>query len=728
MKKSIATFFSIVLVVSSVAAQTPQKPEQEIAPEDILRITTSLVQTDVVVTDKNDQVIPDLKLEDFKVFENGKRQDLKFLEFVPGDGTPRVEGGLKIAGQPVEPNVERNLSPTELRRVFAFVVDDLTIPVSEVHNVRKVLSDFVDNQMRAGDLVAIIRVVGGNGLLQQFTSDKALLRRAISRISANVNTYSAFNNLPDAEKINTDLLAAAAAEGANFPAEAISSANTNIDTSNDGSIRATRSLITLTTANDVTNRMKELPGRKSLVLISGGLPLWESTQTDVSIGGAPVSVSETRTYVGNSSYLMRQLIDHASRAGVVINTMDIRGLAANGGVAHFNDPGNEATSALFGGTSGGGAGSFGRRANMAEFDNLSLDTVTGHMGLQALASSTGGISVLNSNNFSEGIQRIVNRSSYYLLAYTPSEPWDNKFRKLEIRVNRPGARVYARAGYVATAENPTAAPSTKEESIIKAAMSPLAKRGVEIAGRVQYKFLPDSRGEFDINLLINANNLNFRQDATGQYVSTFEVVGFLIDITGRSKAGFGQTVHATLSPEEYKRALTTGISYTAHAELPAGSYQLRAVVRESETGQLGSISQYLEVPDLSKKHLAASSLFLYAVDPGPGAKPNPMTALRQLPRNKDLRYAAVIYNPKLNDGKAQLRSQTFISRDGKIVYQEPETPITADTQNGQVIKIGQLGLGKAHAGRYVLTLIISDPQADKQSRIIVRNIDFELVD
>jgi VWFA-related protein len=730
MKRIIAVVLSVACVFAAVIAQTPsvpQKPQPEIAPDEIIRISTALVQTDVVVTDKNDRPITDLKLEEFKVAESGKRQDVKFIEFVSPEAAPRTEGSVNIAGQPVESEVARNLTARELRRVFAFVIDDLTIPIEDVSSVRKTLTDFVDNQMREGDLVAIVRVVGGNGLLQQFTSDKRLLRRAISRITPVLTPYSAFNNLPSAEKINLDVLQAAAADGAVVPADAISVANMNIDSSNDGTTRGLRALATLLTASEVTKSMKDLPGRKSLVLISGGLPLWENSPNQVTVAGVPVTVSETRSYVGNMAYLMNQLIDRASRAGVVINTMDIRGLKGSGGVTHFNDEGNEASSALFGGSNGGGAGSFGRRANMAEFDNISLDNLSGHMGLQALAASTGGIAVTNTNNFTEGLNKVVARTSYYLLAYTPSEPFDGKFHKLEIKVTRPGARVYAREGYVAKAD-PSAAPQTREDAIVRAAMSPLAKNDVAVAGRLQYRFLPENRAQIDINLLIDANNLEFKQNADGKYESTFDVVGFLMNSMGKSQGGFGQTVHATLSAAEYKQALTTGISYTGHAELPAGTYQLRAVVREESTGRLGSFAQYLEVPNLAKKHLAASSVFLYAVDPKPGSKPDPMTALRQLPRKQDLRYAAIIYNPKIVDGKSQLRSQVFVSRDGKIVFQEEETPITAGVQEGQVIKIGQLGLGKATAGRYVLSLVITDPLADKTERTIIRSIDFNLVD
>jgi VWFA-related protein len=731
MKKFIATFFSIVLMVSLVAAQTPQKPQQEIAPEDILRITTSLVQTDIVVVDKDDHVIPDLKLDEFRVTDNGKRQDLKFIEFVAPDSAPRVEGKLAIAGQPVEADAARNLSAGELRRVFAFVVDDLTIPFEDVTNVRKLLNDFVDNQMREGDLVAIIRVIGGSGLLQQFTSDKRLLHRAIAQITPQLNANSAFNNLTSEERVRAELTGATSSVGLDDggrSTDSINAANSDIDGSNEGTTRGFRALATLLTASEVTNYMKVLPGRKSLVLISGGLPLSETSQGQVTIGtgagAAPVTIAETRSYISNVDYLLRQLVDRATRSGVVINTLDIRGLSASRGVSRFTDPGNEATSNLI---SSGAAGQ-GRLPNMAQFDNLSLDTMSGHLGLEALSSRTGGVSVINTSNFKEGLDRILSRSSYYMLAYAPSESFDGKFHKLEIKVTRPGAHVYSRAGYVATADSPAAANQTREDAIVRAAMSPLARRDVDLAARVQYRFLPDIRAQLDLNLVINANNLDFKKGANGNYESAFDVVGFVLNSLGKTQGGFSQTIHSTLSEKDYQRALTAGLSYTAHAELPAGTYQLRAVVRDTESGKLGSVTQYIEVPDLSKKRLTSSSVFLYAVNPQAGSKPDPLNALRQLPRAQDLRYAAVIYNPKLADGKPQLRSQTIISRGGKIIYQEPEAPITTAIQNDQVVKVGQLGLGKAQAGHYILTLVITDPLADKQSRIIVRSVDFMLID
>jgi VWFA-related protein len=725
MNALIILLLTLLLVAQPVLAQTPKAPEQDRAVE-VVRIATNLVQTDLVVTDKNDQVIPDLRIEDFKVYENGKRQDVQFIEFVSSNSRPRIEGSISVNGGTVGPDVTRNLSAGDLRRVLAFVVDDLTVPHEDVVSVRDLLTNFVDKQMRDGDLVGIVRVSGGRGLLQQFTSDRSLLRRAIAEIGPTLNAYSAFNNITTKQAINTQPQRAEFGDGGIAMPEIASVPD--IDVSDQGMISGQRTLITLHTASEVVNSMKTLPGRKNLVLISGGLPLYESSANEVKVNGAPIQIAEANFYINNLSSVLRQLTDRASRAGVVINTMDIRGLKASRGVSLYTDPGNEGRSALFG--SGPVDGNFGRSPNMAQFDNKALDTISGHLGLQALSSATGGVSVVNTNSFNDGLNRILSRSSYYLIGYKPSESFDGKFHKLEIKVDRPGVRVYTRAGYTATADAPADQPTTREEALLKAVRSPLAKREIDLTGTLQYRFMPDNSAQIDINLLVEPSNLAFQQAPDGKYHASFVVVGFLINEMGKSLGGFSQTVTASLSPADYKRALAHGISYTGQATAPPGEYQLRAAVRDEGTGRLGSMSQFLEIPDLSKKRLTVSSLFLYAVDPAKGskAKPEALAGLRELSRNQDLRYAAVIYNPKASGGKTQLQTRIIISRGGKVLFQEPDQPLTSPVTNGQVARIGQLGLGKTPPGRLMLTLVVTDQQGEKQAKTVVRKMDFLLVD
>src|SRR2546423_13369838 len=191
MNKIVASLLSVVLMSGICLSQDPQKPQVE--QVDVVRITTELVQTDVVVTDNEERPITDLKLQDFEVFDRGKTQDLKFAELVTIDA-PRKESidpALKIRG--VDTSVARELTARDVRRVTAFVVDDVTIPSQDMVRTRQMLTDFVDKKMTEGDLVAIVRTVGGKGLLEQFTADKQILRRAIAELGVrSVPPYLAF--------------------------------------------------------------------------------------------------------------------------------------------------------------------------------------------------------------------------------------------------------------------------------------------------------------------------------------------------------------------------------------------------------------------------------------------------------------------------------------------------------------------------------------------------------
>ena len=161
-----------------------------------LRISTELVQVDVVVTDKAGKVVRGLTKDDFELSEKGKRQQISFFEFVEA-GKSRRPGDVAKQSD-IDPSPQ-GLSEAEVKRIFGFIVDDLTIPYQDLVYVRQMLTNFVNNQMEPTDLVAIVRTVGGKGLLQQFTSDKDLLRRAIAALTVTTHPFNAFNNPPRAE-------------------------------------------------------------------------------------------------------------------------------------------------------------------------------------------------------------------------------------------------------------------------------------------------------------------------------------------------------------------------------------------------------------------------------------------------------------------------------------------------------------------------------------------------
>lgn len=728
MRKALALLLSACLLSAAAFAQTPAPAQTAPAQddEDVVRITSALVQTDVVVTDKDDHIVNDLKLSDFEVYENGKKQDLKFMEFVSVAGERRTEGTRPGGGLPESARIERELTTRDVRRVIAFVVDDLTIPYQDAVTVRNVIRDYVDNRMEQGDLVAIIRTIGGKGLLQQFTTDKALLRRAIEQITISNSYYSAFNN-PEQTGLTKQDLQATPGGGGGGGSEGLEQAEINNELAknvSDETTRLTRGLMGLATANSVIDSLREVPGRKTLVLFSAGVPVMESKMTEVSVRDTAVE-----TFGGGSGAYgivlqsLNRLRDNAVRSGVVVNTMDVRGLAAQRGVAGFQStPGQSAL--------GAGNPGFGRGVSNVEQSIIgpSLGAGANQLSLRALSDATGGVSIANTNDFKEGLDRVLAYSrGYYVLAYTPLEKFDNKFRKLDVKVKRSGVRVFKYTGYFAR-EEVRPEPKTKQEQVLAAVRSPLARRDVDVSSNLSLRMTPPRGADLGINLLIDPKTLNFSQ-ADGKYSTSLDVVGFVYDEVGKLRGGFSETINTNLTPESYQQALKTGLTYSANTQLPPGYYQLKAVVREASSGNLGSISRYVEVPDLTKGRLTMSSLFIHAVDPAGGGAPTPLTALRLLPRKQDLRYSAIVYNAKQSGGKPQLTSQTIISRGDKVIYRGPVQPaVVRGGDATQSALVEQIGLPKAAAGRYVLTLIVTDTLADKKNQTITRSIDFNLVD
>jgi VWFA-related protein len=708
MRKALAFLLSACVLSAGASAQTPAPqgtPQQQTDDEEVVRISSSLVQTDVVVTDRNDRIVSDLKLDDFEVYDNGKRQELRFMEFVSLDSpTRRVEG---VRPEALRAESDRgNPSAREVKRVVGFVVDDLTIPHADLVTVRQAISDFVENQMVEGDLVAIIRTVGGKGLLQQFTSDKALLRRAVAQLNITTNPYSAFNQ-SDSGRLNSVPAPALAAGGdvvgmGEMALDDIGASD--IGNPADDTVRFTRGLLALATADSVIEGLRDIPGRKSLVLFSSGLPIFEVS----SSGSAYTSVNE----------LLRRVTDHAVRSGVVINTVDPRGLKAAPGVKGFDaTPGRSSLGSV--------DPSFGRGGtDLAVFGNP-LEGAAEHVSLRTLSDTTGGVAVVNANDIRAGVERVLSRSrGYYVLAYAPSQPFDNKFHKLEVKVRREGVRVYKHSGYMAREER-RVAPRTKEEEIALAVRSPLSKRDIDVAATLGLRFAPGGKAaDLGIGLVIDPSKLDFREEG-GKYRASYDVAGFVYDEMGKLRGGFSETVNASLSPEEAQRARAAGLTYYANTQLPPGYYQLRLAVREGATGRIGSLSRYVEVPNLSKGRLAMSSIFLHAVDPANAAQPQPLLASRQLTRRQEVRYSAIVYNARAEAGRPRVRTQLIISQGGKVLFREPEQELEMKgTDASQLVKVGQIGLSKVQPGRYVLSLVVTDPLADKNNQTLTRSIDF----
>ena len=175
--------------LSAIEQQQLATPQQPARPrdEDVVRISTNLVQVDAVVTDKNGKQVIDLRPEELEILEDGKPQRVTSFSYISLDSTesPRPAESARPVDKNVFPVPPVRLRPEQIRRTMALVVDDLGLSFESAYYVRQALKKFLDQQMQPADLVAIVRTGGGMGALQVFTSDKRQLYAAVEKVKWN---------------------------------------------------------------------------------------------------------------------------------------------------------------------------------------------------------------------------------------------------------------------------------------------------------------------------------------------------------------------------------------------------------------------------------------------------------------------------------------------------------------------------------------------------------------
>ena len=625
----------------SVSAQgqtnIPPSPQPQSTPapqtrSDVVRITTNLVQVDVTVVDHNGQPVSDLKAEDFAVTEDGKPQKITNLSFIsPASAqpasTPTVARPAKpakgVAPDPPPPPV--TLRRDQVRRAMALVVDDLGLSFESSRLVREALKKFVNEQMQPGDLVAIIRTGAGIGALQQFTADKRLLYAAIERVRYNLNSraFSAF------APIGGEIRVANGAINGMSPPTRDGPGNTNASPGSEmidsllklktpGS-EATQfrddifTVGTLGAINFILRGLRELPGRKSIILFSDGFRMYDEDQG-------------TRRILDS----MNRLVDLANRASVVIHTVDARGLQTLGLTAADNlagplAPGNS----NFGANNGDPLPGQWVQGISSDLQSRRSDFRATQQGLGFLSQQTGGMFIRNNNDIEGSIGRVLsNDKGYYLLGYRPGESTFNDegkrsgFHHIEVKVKRPGLTVRTRAGFYGFTDEETRRPAYKNpaEHLYAALASPFASGDIRVRMSSIFGYDPERSSFTESILHIDARDLAFNKQPDGTYKASFQIVtatfgdnGSLVDQAERSYSIIVEEVNL-------ERTYRTGLIYIVTLPIKkAGAYQLRMAVRDSTTAHIGSANQFIEVPDIKKKRLTLSGIILSTSSLQPGA-------------------------------------------------------------------------------------------------------------
>lgn len=697
---TIFTLLTCYLPSGKSAQQSTQNPTQNPTQQQnqdlVVRISTQLVQVDAVVTDKKGNHIEDLSADDFEMFVDGEKQDLTHFRHVSLPPVKRELPPVKKSDAPPAPSnmPTKQIEPKEVRRTIAFIVDDLGLSFTSTERVRETLRQFLDRQMQPGDLVAIIRTGRGLGMLEQFTSDKRILYSAIDKLMWNPLSRDMVPNFGSESSLGDSEESQEAASGQQSMDDAM------------GNFRDTLFATgTLGAINFVVNGLRGLPGRKSAILLSDGFRIYPPS----SNANDPDAVAQSEMV----QQALKQLVEMANRSSVVIYSMDAKGLMP----------------LVPGGETGG-------RPTGDSYAQAMQDNQEALEGPVSLAAQTGGFATFNNNDLNLGIQEaLYDQQSYYLIGFDPDDDkFDRKQHKIKITVKRPGLRVRARQGFYGyNDDEPREVQKSRSQQIFGALLSPLGVRELNLR-MTPYYFNSDKEGSLVRTLFhIDSANLNFKETANGKKSVNLDLAAYAFDDKGAAIDLNAKHVALTFDEAQYKQVMAEGLTYRADFPIKKpGAYQFRAVLRDAENGKLGTASQFINVPDLSKSRLAMSGLVLST--PKTEGEKESSTDLRTTPYVRSfpasgwVKYGAAIYNASTDKktGQPQLTVQAEIYRDGKLTKQLPPKPIElpAKANSKRFDFVGQMLLNKFQPGDYLLRVIVTDALAKKKVGQVEQWMDF----
>ena len=550
-KKTLAILVGLALLCSSVPAQ-----EQA---DYTFRVQSDLVLVNVTVKDKSGNFVRGLKPEDFTILEDNKPQKVVSfdVENIDAVATQDVVQAKPLPGQsaPATPTAAAAPSGSDAdrfkdRRLIVLFFDLSAMEPDEIDRAITSAEHYVDTQMAPADMVSIVSL--GSSLLvnQDFTADHDLLKKQLQAFGE--GSGQGF------EEGTTGSTEGTPDTGQPFTAD-----DTEYNIFNtDRRLEALRS---------VAEKLSHMQQKKSLIYFSSGMD---------------------RTGIENQSEL-RAATNAAVRANMAIYTMDLRGLQAL--VA-----GGEAQNASLRGTSA--------YSGQSSINALNSNFTTQET-LVTLASDTGGRAFLDSNDFSQvfkGVQQ--DTSAYYLLGFHSTNPAkDGRYRRISVKVNTPGVKVEYRRGYYAPADYRHSTKEDKELQLEQELASELATTDLPLYLGDAYFRLEANKFYIPISLVVPGSEIPFTR-SSDRDKATLDVIGVVLDSEHHPVNRIRDTVKLAVDSSSDVRK--KNVQYDTGISLPPGKFHLKFVVRENETGRMGSFETDLEIPDLKAPVLKMSSVVL----------------------------------------------------------------------------------------------------------------------
>jgi VWFA-related protein len=643
----------MILAVAAGAAlaagqQAPPPAPAADQPEVTFKVQVNYVEVDAAVFDRGGQFVPGLKRDDFEVYEDGVKQDITAFTQVDIPIEPPEPAPIQ-AKAPVEPDVVTNEKPFD-GRLYVIILDDKHTAALRSVLVKRAATQFITTFMAANDLAAVLSTSGQLESTQEFTSNKRLLLRAVDRFMGQKLRSETEERLEEYQRQSS------------IPGT-ISKVDDPLDMQRGYDARM--ALESLTRISDWIGSIRGR--RKAIVFFSEGIDydIYDFQKREAS------TVQEK----------MRDVIAAATRSNVSIYSIDPRGLT------------------MLGDESINVSGGFPDNPQLNLSNQSFQDSLrNAQNSLRSLSEETGGFAAVNQNDFAKAFTRVVkDNSSYYVLGYYPkNDRRDGRFRKIEVKIKRPGLEVRSRRGYTAprgkAASAPKTAPNDQTSPQLREALdSPLPLAGLKLhASAAAFKGTPPNAS---VVLAIEADGHSFAfNEKDGKLASDFEVSALAIDSQGKIRGGDRSMVTFALKPESRPLFEQTGVRVTTRLQLPPGRYQIRVAGREGATGRLGSVTYDMDVPDLTKEPLTVSGIILgsasgtrtrtvkqdeelKAVLPG-----GTMVANRDFPRGDQVAVFAEVYDNDVKQPHVVDISTRVVSEDGRDVYKTSEERQTSELQ------------------------------------------------
>ncbi|HKW76628.1 MAG TPA: VWA domain-containing protein, partial [Terriglobales bacterium] len=555
----------------------PQMKQSAADSSTVIRATTHLVQLDVVVTDSSGQPVKNALTEkDFTIVEDGQPQKISFFSYQQFD----LQEKQKQTPPQLPPHVTTNRP--EFRRPtgppIVLLLDGINTPVENQIVVRQQMLNFLADHFDPRMRIAVFLLGNELSVLQDFTSDPALLTVAMRKYRSQASAAG--------RQGGTDVqLTAPTFDGPNLPSQAPGQAGAGVGTGGGAELRSLMNISyalarfekesnassmemridhTADALSAIARYLSAFPGRKVVIWFSASFPLSLSVVD-------PEDFDVFRSYADR----IRTTTNLLSDAQIAVYTVDARGLAAN----LIADPSNT-------GRDASGRMALTVDAHMNANSKETFERFSKQDSLAKVAQETGGRVFLNTNDFDRAIvDSIRDSSNFYEIGYYPThKQWDGKFHTVKVKVSGNGLSVRHRRGYYAVDPESWRRTGAKEMNFA------LEKNAVTSTGVLFYAraLPPPAPGEVKVEFLVDTHTITFETMAENQHYCNLEFQVQAFNPEGKLVKAEVQQAEAPLKPETFDRIRQNGLPMPVSIKLSPGQYVLHLGVRDNRTGQFGT--------------------------------------------------------------------------------------------------------------------------------------------